>query len=289
MSLTKMSVLLEEARREKYAIAAFECWNSANIYGIAEGAAECGMPVIFQASPVEYRIMGGPDALREIVELYVDLTGITAALHLDHGTTLQQVRECAENGFTSVMLDASRESYEKNIELSKAAVDIASQYGISTEAELGHVGGCEGELEGDGAVSKDFMTDPDKVAEFVGTTGVDCLAVGIGTVHGDYCGEPRIDLERLKKIASLVDVPLVLHGGSGTPVDILTKAIKLGISKINICTDIHKSWLAGIEKAKAELTPSIPGKFYEPAHEMIKEKAISIIKLFSNASSHGIE
>lgn len=264
MPILRMDELLKQARKDKYAIAAFECWNSANIYGIAAGAAECGMPVIFQASPVEYEIMGGPEALQKIVELYVNMTGITAALHLDHGSTLAQVDECVKANFTSVMLDASREPFEKNIELSKTAVEIAHQYNISVEAELGHVGGCEGEFKESNANLSDFMTDPYEAVEFVREAGIDCLAVGIGTVHGDYHGEPRIDLERLEKIASLVDIPLVLHGGSGTPEDILLQAIDLGISKINICTDIHKTWLHAIDLAKAELTPSVPGKFYRP-------------------------
>ena len=282
MTFVRMDEILKRARYGKYAVAAFECWNSANIYAIAEGAAECGMPVVFQASPVEYGIMGGPEALRKIVELYVDMTGITAALHLDHGSTLAQVEECAEAGFTSVMLDASRESFAKNVELSKAAVEISRRYDISVEAELGHVGGCEGEFAECDFDMNDVLTKPDQAAEFVQKTGVDCLAVGIGTVHGDYRGEPKIDLERLDEIASLVDVPLVLHGGSGTPEDVLLQAIDLGIAKINICTDIHKTWLAGIDQAKNELTPSVPGKFYQPAHDMLKRNVMELIQLFSN-------
>jgi len=282
MPLIGMEKLLYRAREKKYAIAAFECWNSANIYAVAAGAAECDMPVIFQASPVEYEIMGGPEALQKIVKLYVGMTGITAALHLDHGSTLAQVEESVKAGFTSVMLDASRQSFEKNLQLSKAAAKISHQHNIAIEAELGHVGGCEAELEDLDGDLNDFLTDPDEAVVFVRETGIDCLAVGIGTVHGDYRGKPRIDLERLREISSVVDVPLVLHGGSGTPEDILLKAIDLGIAKINICTDIHKSWLEGIAVARAKLTPSMPGKFYKPAHDMLKQKVMKIIKLFSN-------
>ena len=103
-----------------------------------------------------------------------------------------------------------------------------------------------------------------------------------GRFHGDYKGEPKIDLDRLEQIAAVVDVPLVLHGGSGTPADILLAAIARGIAKINICTEIHRTWLAGIETAKQELTPSVPGKFYRPAHEMLKQHVMKIIRLFSN-------
>jgi len=276
-----MTELLNDARNNRYAIAAFECWGSANIHAISQGAAECGMPVIFQASPTEYGIMGGPEILRKVVETYVNFTGITAALHLDHATTLQQIELCVKAGFTSVMLDASRKHFNENLALSKAAAKIAHQHSICIEAELGHVGGLEGAIE-ESEHDLDCLTDPDEAIEFVRETGIDCLAVGIGTVHGDYKGEPKINLERLKEISAVIDIPLVLHGGSGTPEDIIRKAIRLGISKINICTEIHKSWLEGVALAKKELTPSIPGKFYQPAHNMLKEKVIEIIKLFTN-------
>ena len=210
MVLLRMDELLRKARAGKYAVAAFECWNSANVYGIAAGAAACGMPVIFQASPVEYALMGGPEMLREIVAMYVDKTGITAALHLDHGTTLEHVEECIAAGFTSVMLDASALPWEENIRLSRQAVELAHRHNVSVEAELGHVGGsAEGGIAGEST-----LTDPGEAAIFVRETGIDCLAVAIGTVHGDYRGQPNIRLERLRDIATRVEIPLVLHGGS---------------------------------------------------------------------------
>ena len=279
MTLLRMDELLRKARAGKYAVAAFECWNSANVYGIAAGAAACGMPVIFQASPVEYEIMGGPEMLRRIVEMYVDKTGITAALHLDHGTTIEQVEECIEAGFTSVMLDASMLPFEENLELSRQAAVIAHKHNVSMEAELGHVGGSsEGGVEDNG---HRLLTDPREAVAFVRGSGIDCLAVAIGTVHGDYRGEPRIDLDRLRQIAAIIKEPLVLHGGSGTPPEILRQAIALGIAKINICTDIHKTWLEGIAQARTQLTPSVPGKFYRPAHAMLTDKVVEIIKLFN--------
>lgn len=281
MSLVRMDKLLIKARNNKYAVAAFECWNSANIYAIAEGACKTNMPVIFQASPAEYNVMGGADALEDIVRFYVEKTGIEAALHLDHGTTLEHVEECAKAGFTSVMLDASRMSFQDNINLSRKAAEIAKKYNMSSEAELGHVAGCEGELE-DIAESQCHLTNPCNAEIFVKETGVDCLAVAIGTVHGDYRSKPNINLELLKEIHDRIKQPLVLHGGSGTPHEILKQCINLGIAKINICTDIHKVWLDGIEKAKGSLTPSVPGKFYQPAHEMLTEAVIKKIELFKN-------
>jgi len=277
-----MHTLLQRARAEGYALAAFECWNSDNVFAIAEASRDASTPVILQASPVEYGTMGGAVALKRIADLYLDLTGATAALHLDHGTTLDQVRECVEAGFTSVMLDASRETLERNIELSAAAVAIAHPHGVSVEAELGHVGGSEGEIVDENPNAADHLTNVDDAERFVRETGIDCLAVAIGTVHGAYRGEPKIDLERLAAIADRVGVPLVLHGGSGTPPEKLRAAIGLGIAKINICTDIHIAWLDGIAEARQTLTPSVPGAFHRIPHARMKAVADHYIQLFRN-------
>jgi len=277
-----MHTLLQRARAGGYALAAFECWNSDNVFAIAEASRDASTPVILQASPVEYGTMGGAVALKRIADLYLDLTGATAALHLDHGTTLDQVRECVEAGFTSVMLDASRETLERNIELSAAAVAIAHPYGVSVEAELGHVGGSEGEIVDENPNAADHLTNVDDAERFVRETGIDCLAVAIGTVHGAYRGEPKIDLERLAAIADRVGVPLVLHGGSGTPPEKLRAAIGLGIAKINICTDIHIAWLDGIAEARQTLTPSVPGAFHRIPHARMKTVADHYIQLFRN-------
>lgn len=281
MSLVRMDELLFEARSKKMAIGAFECWNSANVRAIAEAAADCRMPVIFQATPLEYAVMGGADAMRSIVEFYVNKTGINAAIHLDHGSTLEQVETCIQAGFTSVMMDASRLSFDENVALSKRAVDLAHAANLSIEVELGHVGGSEGGLEDTGD-SDDGLTDPLEAVRFVNATGADCLAVGIGTAHGDYKKEPKIDIQRLEQIAENVSIPLVLHGGSGTPVELLLKSIERGIAKINICTDIHKVWLNAIAEARQTLTPSVPGLFHVPPHDALKARVTEIITLFAN-------
>ena len=210
-----------------------------------------------------------------MVRFYVDKYGIDAALHLDHGSTLEQVEDCVRSGFTSVMLDTSALCFEENSRLSAEAAKIAHAGDLSFEAELGHVTG------GDGGDAESALTVPEEVVEFVRITNVDCLAVSIGTIHGDYRGEPKLHLDLLAKIADMVDIPLVLHGGSGTPIDQLHAAIKLGIAKINICTDIHKAFLAGIEEARQTLTPSVPGNFYRPAAAMMTAKTEEIIRLFS--------
>ena len=129
------------------------------------------------------------------------------------------------------------------------------------------------------------LTDPVEAEQFAAETGADCLAVGIGTAHGDYRGKPKLDLERLGSIAERVSIPLVLHGGSDTPADLLLKSVDLGIAKINICTDIYKAWLDAIAEAREELTPSIPRLFHVPPHERLKQKVCQMINLFANGTS----
>ena len=273
-----MDTLMRRARSQGIALGAFECWDNLNIRGIARASQLCRTPVIFQASPAEYQPMGGAEALACMVKFYVDKYGIDAALHLDHGGTLEDVEECVRGGFTSVMLDASSQTFEENVRLSAEAAKIAHSADLSLEAELGHVTG------GDGGEAESALTVPAEVTEFVRRTHVDCLAVSIGTVHGEYRGEPKLRLDLLAEIAKRVEIPLVLHGGSGTPADQLHAAIRLGIAKINICTDIHKAFIRGLDEAGHTRTPSVPGRYYLPAAEYMTEKTVEMIKLFSTAT-----
>ncbi len=276
MALHRMDFLLKQARGNRIALGAFECWDSLNIQGIAAAADRCRAPVIFQASPAEYETMGGADALSCIVKFYVAKYGIDAALHLDHGSTLEQVEDCIRCGFTSVMLDASTQPFEENLAWSAAAARIAHAGNACCEAELGHVGGGDA---GTGAADS-VLTVPREAAEFVRRGNIDCLAVSIGTVHGEYRGEPVLRLDRLAEIAACVDVPLVLHGGSGTPPALLKAAVELGIAKINICTDLNKAFLRGIDHASRHLTPSVPGNFYRPAVEALTAETERLVRQF---------
>ncbi len=275
MSLQRMDTLMRAARSHKIALGAFECWDSLNIQGIAMAADRTKTPVIFQATSMEYGPIGGPEALACMVNFYIKHYNLDAALHLDHGNSLKEVEECLKAGFSSVMLDASVQVFEENVRLSKEAADMAHAFNASCEAELGHVGGGDG-----GENTESVLTVPGEAAEFVSRTGVDCLAVAVGTVHGDYKGKPELKLDRLAEIAASVEVPLVLHGGSGTPIDLLQQAIRLGIAKINICTDINKAFVAGIEEAKATLTQSLAGNFYRPAVARLSAKTEELIRQF---------
>jgi fructose-bisphosphate aldolase class II len=279
MNITRMDTLMQEARAQGRAVAAFECWDSSSIQAITIAAQRTGAPVIIQASPPEYEYCGGADALKAMVDWYTAKAGITAALHLDHGSTLEQVEECLRAGFSSVMLDGSRHPYERNLELTRAAAIMAHEYDASAEGELGHVGGLEGDLEDEDPGAA--QTDPQQARAFAADTGVDCLAVAIGTVHGVYKGTPRINLERLRDIAAAVPLPLVLHGGSGTPDDTLRECIRLGVAKINICTELQQAWTAGIAESVRTLAIGAPGRFYTPARERLIQVMVEKIRLFS--------
>jgi len=281
MPLVRMDLLLRRARAEGRCVAALECWDSTSVRAIATAAERADAPVVFQASPAEYALPGGAEALRELVEWHVRRTGIEAALHLDHGMQLSEVQECVRAGFTSVMLDGSHLPYEENVRLTRETVLIAHRLNVSVEGELGHVAG----LEGDISVAEEdaLQTDPEQAADFVAQTGLDCLAVAIGTVHGVYRGRPQINLERLEQIAERVELPLVLHGGSGTPEDLVRECIRRGVAKINICTELQQAWLDGIEASRQVNSISAPGRFYAPAFDCLVERIIEKIELFRSA------
>ena len=278
MKTQRMDTLLVAARKKHRAVGAFECWDSNSVQAIAQAAIRTGSPVIFQATPADYGYCGGPGNLKEIVDIYTKENDVEAALHLDHGTKLEHVEECLKAGFTSVMLDGSRYEFEENVRLTKQAVKMAQYYNASVEAELGHIGGSETVTNMQG--SEAVQTDPEEAAVFVEETGVDCLAVAIGTVHGIYKAEPKINTERLKKIADCVNIPLVLHGGSGTPDDIIQECISLGVAKINVCTELMQSWIGGLQKSYEENTISLAGPFHKPALENAIQLLVEKIKLF---------
>jgi len=280
MGLFRMDTLMRAARAEGRALPAFECWDSNSVQAIATAARQSGRPVIFQASATEYGYCGGPDALAAMVRWYAEKYGVDGALHLDHGSDLAQVEACIAAGFTSVMLDASRAPFEENVRLTREAVRMAEAADVSVEAELGHVAGAEAGLE-EIAEHEAALTDPAEAARFVAETGCHCLAVAIGTVHGVYRGEPNIRTDRLAAIAEAVDVPLVLHGGSGTPADKIRECIRLGVAKINICTELQQAWLDSIGKVRAERTISVPGLYYVPPFEALVGVMLDKIALFN--------
>jgi len=276
-----MSSLLERARKDGYAIGAFNANNLEIVQGIVEAAEEMEAPVILQASQGAIKY-AGLDYIVAMVRAAAEKVKVPVALHLDHGTSFEQAVQCIRAGFSSVMYDGSKLPLEENIAATLAVVKVARAVGVSVEAELGRIGGTEDDI----SVSdrEATMTVPEEAQEFVARTGVDALAVAIGTAHGVYKGEPKLDFDRLKAIADLVDVPLVLHGASGVPDEAIKRAISLGICKVNIDTNLRQAFVAAIVRVLSEKPGEIdPRKLLGPAREALKQVVKEKISLFGSA------
>jgi len=273
--------LLKAAVKGKYAIGAFNCNNMEIVQAIVTAAEAENAPVILQASQGAIKY-AGLDYITAMVKEAASKTRIPVALHLDHGTSFEQNIRCIAAGFTSVMIDGSRLPLEENIALTKQVVAVARAVGVSVEAELGKIGGTEDDITVDEAAA--FFTDPEEAVYFVEQTGVDALAVAIGTAHGRYKGEPRLDFERLQEITQKVDIPLVLHGSSGVPAEAIREAVKRGIRKINIDTNIREAFVAAMRRVLADNPDEIdPRKVLGPAREAAVEVIREKIRLFGSA------
>ena len=263
------------------------------IQGILRGAAALNSAVILQCSKSALKY-AGPKCMHDMVAAIAEETGVDVALHLDHGPDLETVKLCVENGFTSVMFDGSKYDFEENIRLTKEVVDYAHAHGVVVEAELGKLAGIEDDVNV--SASDAMYTDPAQAEEFVRRTGVDSLAIAIGTSHGAYKfkGEAKLRFDILKQIKERIpNTPIVLHGAStvipelvnmcneyggnipgakGVPDEILHEASISGVSKINVDTDLRLAMTAGIRKVFVE-DPSAfdPRKYLIPARELVKE------------------
>jgi fructose-bisphosphate aldolase class II len=292
MPLVTSADMFQRAYKEKYAVGAFNVNNMEIIQGIVDAAKEERSPLILQVS-AGARKYAKPVYLRKLVDAAVEDTGLPVVLHLDHGEDFEICKACVDDGFTSVMIDGSKYPFEENIKVTKKVVDYAHSKGVVVEAELGKLAGIEDNI----SVSEReaTFTDPDQAVEFVERTGIDSLAVAIGTSHGAYKfkGDPMLDFERLEKISSLLPgFPLVLHGAStvltefvklcnqyggdipgakGVPEDMLRKAAGMGVCKINIDTDLRLALTAAVREYLTN-NPSVfdPRKYLGPAREAIK-------------------
>lgn len=252
MSLAGMKSVLLDAQKNHYAVPAFNVCNLEYAQVVIRTADELKSPVIAALHPVEIAY-GGLRDMAAIVRGLASEVSVPVVLHLDHGDSLEDVAGCIVHGFTSVMIDASKRPLAENIAATREVVRFAHAAGVDVEAELGLVGGAEGDqYTHKDQIVADQLTDPELAVTFVRETGVDSLAVAIGTAHGFYAGTPHIDLERLRAIRSQLDIPLVLHGGSGTGDGILQESVRLGISKINIATELKYAFHQGVAKAMKE-------------------------------------
>lgn len=281
MLLVSAKELFQEARQGKYAVGAFNVNNMEILQAIVEAAEEVKSPVIIQASQGGLKY-AGIEYIAEMGKLAAAKAKVPLALNLDHGTDFAQVVRCIRHGFSAVMIDGSQLSFEENIAVTKKVVEVAHPNGVSVEAELGKISGVEDDVVV--AAHDALMTDPDEAAEFVERTNCDALAIAIGTAHGVYKGEPKLDFQRLNEIASRIDTPLVLHGASGVPDEAIQKAISYGIVKINIDTDLRVSFSQAVKDTlNANPNEIDPRKILGPAKAAMKKAVIAKMKLFGSA------
>lgn len=293
MPLVNSRELFKKAYEGGYAIGGFNVNNMEILQGIVEAGNEERSPLILQVS-AGARKYANPVYLRKLVEAAIATSDIPIVLNLDHGDSFEMCKDCVDDGFTSVMIDASKFPFEKNIEITKKVVAYAHDKDVVVEAELGKLAGIEDAVK---VAEKDAIyTNPDEVAEFVEKTGVDSLAIAIGTSHGAYKfkGEPKLDFERLYKIEKMIPgFPIVLHGSSsvpqelvekcntyggqlpgakGVPEEMLRKAAKSAVCKINIDTDLRLAMTATIREIFAQKPEEFdPRKYLGPGRAAIKE------------------
>lgn len=237
MKLINGFQLMEYARRHHYVLPAFNTTNLEMTYAIARGLSEANMPGYIQISSNNLRL-SSPAVIAEIARDAVRSTTTPIGLHLDHGKSFEDVKACVDAGFTSIMVDASHLPYEENIAETRRTAEYCHFYGLPVEAELGALQGKEEDVVGE----EDSRTDPDMVRDFIERTHCDVLAVAVGNVHG-LCLEPHIDLKLLERISKVSTVPLVLHGGSGIPAEVIWAAKKFGLIKINYGSDLRHAFI----------------------------------------------
>ncbi len=294
MPLVPAKDLMEWAEGENVAVAAFNFNNYEFLDAVCRAAADMNVPVILATSEGAIRYMG-IEVIRPMVEATVGRYGITAALHLDHGRRFESVLKAIRYGYTSVMIDASDRPFSDNVAITKRVVEIAHPLGITVEGELGVLAGVEDDVSAERSV----YTDPEEAKRFVEETGVDMLAVAVGTSHGAYKfrGEPRIDIGRIRKIRELTGLPLVLHGASGVygeyaeklgmeeargvPDGILKEAIRAGIRKVNTDTDLRMAFKVGVLEALREYEGIDPRKYLGRGREEVYKMALRRLEVIS--------
>ena len=279
--LVSGEVILKNAQKNGYACGAFNINNMEILQAIIAAGEEEKSPLILQTSESAIRY-AGLDYLAIMAVYAAKKASVPVCINLDHGLKFETVKACIENGWSNVMMDASSKPYEENIEITSQVVKMAHEKGVSVEAELGKLVGIEDDVKVEAADA--IYTNPDEAADFVKRTGIDSLAVAIGTAHGKYHGEPKLDFDRLKAIREKVDIPLVLHGASGLTEAQLKKAISLGICKINIDTDIRVAFSDGIKSVLAK-DPSAydPRTLCTPARQMMKEVVQKKMQIFGSS------
>ena len=270
--------MLADACAGNYAVCAFNAENLEMLQAIIWGASELNAPVIIQTTPSTIKYTGC-EYFRAVVETAGESSRFPVSLHLDHGESLELVALAIDAGYSSVMLDGSRLSFEENIKLTRQAVKYACALGVPVEAELGKVGGKEDGVGDALEVPQENYADPQQAREFVARTLCDSLAVGIGTAHGVYKDTPKLDLGRLAEIKKLVDVPLVLHGATGLSDNIIKECVSLGINKINYATELRQAYTLAVREKLSDASIIDPKIYSGHARDRVREVVKSKIRL----------
>lgn len=279
--LVPMNGMLADAEERGYAVGAFNVSDLAGVQAVVQAAEEERSPVIVQM------YTRGPDItwaryMAAMVEVAAQSVNVPVALHLDHGRDLETIETCIEAGFSSVMIDGSKLALDGNIEITRKTVEMAHAAGLSAEAELGKIWPGSEEMSADDRA--DSLTDPQEARRFVQETGVDALAVAIGSAHGLYSFKPDLDLHLLKELRDLALTHLVLHGGSDLPEDQIRSAVKLGITKINVATDLAGAYTKALREVVADNEGIIwPGLVFSAVQKAMAELVRDRIRLFGSS------
>lgn len=276
--------MLEKAKKEKYAVPHFNINNLEWTRYILETCEEMRSPVILGVSEGATKYIGGFNTVVGIIKGLVKDLNITipVCIHVDHGSSVETCIKAIDAGYTSVMIDASKYSLEENIKMTTEVVEYAKEKNVTVEAEIGHIGGTEDEIDSDIAYAK--VND---VIELVSKTNIDSIAPALGSVHGLYKGEPKLDFERMKTISEKVNIPLVLHGGTGIYDDLIKKAISCGVCKININTELQIVWTEAVRKFLLDNSDVFdPRKIIGAGKEAMKNKIKEKITLFGSSNKY---
>ena len=276
MALVTSKELMLDAQKNHYAIGAFNVENMEMVQAVITAAEELRSPVILQTTPGTLKY-APPELFYANVAAAAKAASVPVVMHLDHGSSFDLALRAFRAGYTSIMIDGSQKAFEENIALTKSVVDACHAGGVPVEAELGKVGGKEDDLDGG---EGNGYTVPEEAAEFVARTGVDFLAVAIGTAHGVYKGIPKLDVERISRIAELVSVPLVLHGTSGVPDETVKECITRGMCKVNYATDLRIAFTEGV-KEYLQKDPKVydPKKYGAAGREKVRQYVMQKIKV----------
>ena len=282
MPLVSMNEFLPKAKANKFAVGQFNLNNLEFGQATVEAAMEENSPFIFGVSEGALKYMGIEFTVA-IAEAAAKKSGLPIALHLDHGSSFDVAMKCIRAGFSSVMFDGSHYTLEENIKLTKEVVKAARAMGVSVEGELGTIGGVEDDL----SVDEEHATlaKPEEAIRFYEETGVDCLAIAVGTAHGMYKGEPKIHYDIIQKVADAIPVPVVLHGGSGVPDEAIRLSIQAGVAKINVNTENQVACTNAIrEVLSGNATVFDPRKYLTPARNAMKAVIQEKIRLFGSSN-----